>query len=609
MESTRRVACVWIETGRAGRLVREDRYTGSEVKESGRDARKDGEFVQRQAWQEQEALERLARWANRFSPLVGITETVQWKQELTRKLKKQQGKHLRRHYSHPADFRLDAWKTEVFWLDITEVCRFFGSERQLAQRMYKELTEELSLHYCREELSDEWSESNKRPAGKTQVSRGARRKTRGAERRKERHGLVVRVAIAGTVGASWAACLTLSKGIRLLPLDKESVREVLRQFPVGCLRLPDETLDLLYRLGLHRLGQLFDLPRGSIAQRLGEQVAYRWDQLLGTVDEPLRVLHPEQEHVAWQLLPGRIRGPEVMSDTFQRLIAGLLAGLKKSSAGVLQVTCTVELSRYGERVYKDAGNTRQNVETIRIGLYRPTTDTEHLSELFRLQWDRLGRVDEVYSLRVALTQVVPMQQKQLSLFGVPPTVEKGYRWQAETGLDGIPPEKLVRLIDRLASRLGKQQVQRAALRPEALPEQAYEIEPLANVNIQRWCRQVLQIGNKTRADKTPVKPERNNRGWLLRQRKFADSRPIWYWKEPLEMQVQMTTGLAVPTDILYRGRWQRVNRYWGPERIESGWWRGRAIRRDYYRLELATGLRFWVYKTLPGNRWFLQGNC
>ena len=61
MESTRRVACVWIETGRAGRLVREDRYTGSEVKESGRDARKDGEFVQRQAWQEQEALERLAR--------------------------------------------------------------------------------------------------------------------------------------------------------------------------------------------------------------------------------------------------------------------------------------------------------------------------------------------------------------------------------------------------------------------------------------------------------------------------------------------------------------------------------------------------------------------
>ena len=141
-----------------------------------------------------------------------------------------------------------------------------------------------------------------------------------------------------------------------------------------------------------------------------------------------------------------------------------------------------------------------------------------------------------------------------------------------------------------------------------MPEQAYEIEPLANVNIQRWCRQVLQIGNKTRADKTPVKPERNNRGWLLRQRKFADSRPIWYWKEPLEMQVQMTTGLAVPTDILYRGRWQRVNRYWGPERIESGWWRGRAIRRDYYRLELATGLRFWVYKTLPGNRWFLQGN-
>ena len=116
----------------------------------------------------------------------------------------------------------------------------------------------------------------------------------------------------------------------------------------------------------------------------------------------------------------------------------------------------------------------------------------------------------------------------------------------------------------------------------------------------------LQIGNKTRADKTHVKPEQNNRGWLLRQRRFADNKTCLGIGKSRWNASPNDNQLAVPTDILYRGRWQRVNRYWGPERIESGWWRGRAIRRDYYRLELATGLRFWVYKTLPGNRWFLQ---
>jgi protein ImuB len=354
-----------------------------------------------------------------------------------------------------------------------------------------------------------------------------------------------------------------------------------------------------------------DLPRDAIVQRLGDQVAYRCDQLLEDVDEPLQNLHPQEPYVARQLLPGRIGGPHVMCEVFEQLTQSLLKQLEKESRGVLQVTCTVEMSRYGQRVYRDSGETRQDTEILTLGLYRPTMDLKHLSELFQLQWDRLGRVDEVYSFRVELTQTAIMQQKQLSLFDGQHNVPKGHRWQAPSNsFDSIPPAKLVRLIDRLSSRLGKRRVLRASLKPEALPEYGFQLEPIANLNIQRWCQQILapQKNSPSKLGGGPSSTGPCKTGWLLKQRKPVDSLPIWYWKEPLEIQCQIGRKENRPLKMLYKGHWQQITRYWGPERIESGWWRGRAIRRDYYRVEIETGLRFWLYRGLPGEHWFLQGN-
>jgi len=44
------------------------------------------------------------------------------------------------------------------------------------------------------------------------------------------------------------------------------------------------------------------------------------------------------------------------------------------------------------------------------------------------------------------------------------------------------------------------------------------------------------------------------------------------------------------------------------ERIESGWWDGQDIARDYFIAESASGSRYWIYRELDGERrWFLQG--
>lgn len=46
----------------------------------------------------------------------------------------------------------------------------------------------------------------------------------------------------------------------------------------------------------------------------------------------------------------------------------------------------------------------------------------------------------------------------------------------------------------------------------------------------------------------------------------------------------------------------------GPERIESGWWDGGDVRRDYYLVETSAGRRGWAYRTVgEGNPLLLQG--
>jgi len=75
-------------------------------------------------------------------------------------------------------------------------------------------------------------------------------------------------------------------------------------------------------------------------------------------------------------------------------------------------------------------------------------------------------------------------------------------------------------------------------------------------------------------------------------------RPLWLLSEPVALQV-------------------RAGRPWlaGPltlepecERIESGWWDGGDMARDYFIASDPQGARFWIYRELRGARgWFLQG--
>ena len=127
----------------------------------------------------------------------------------------------------------------------------------------------------------------------------------------------------------------------------------------------------------------------------------------------------------------------------------------------------------------------------------------------------------------------------------------------------------LRLLDRLRARLGETTVQGLRLVSEHRPEAAYR---------------------RVRAELPPAR----SGGARLPQA----ARPMWLLEAP------------EPLDLEHGEPWHRgaLRLESGPERIESGWWDGAGIARDYYVARTTRGVRLWIFRGGTGDRgWFLHG--
>jgi protein ImuB len=125
------------------------------------------------------------------------------------------------------------------------------------------------------------------------------------------------------------------------------------------------------------------------------------------------------------------------------------------------------------------------------------------------------------------------------------------------GHDAQPQQQLQRLMDRLRARLGDDSLQSPTLAADYRPERGAR------------C----------------MTPERAVAGSANPQ---SPPRPCWLLREPLRVEA--------PRELLR-----------GPERIESGWWDGADVSRDYYLARIGEGSRVWVFHDRRDGAWYLQG--
>jgi protein ImuB len=195
-------------------------------------------------------------------------------------------------------------------------------------------------------------------------------------------------------------------------------------------------------------------------------------------------------------------------------------------------------------------------QRLTLGLAEPTADAAFLSGLLAERLERYRLERPVTDLALDSGPLADLSGQLRGLFADP----DGRRRDEDSGR---------RLVDRLRARLGREAVSGLCLLPEHRPEAAWRlVEPGTNPS----CAGSNGEGDTGR----PF--------WLLEEPRPLSCRDGAPWLEgPLEMKI-------------------------GPERIETGWWDGSDVARDYYTASTAAGPWVWVYRERrPPHRWFLHG--
>ncbi len=320
----------------------------------------------------------------------------------------------------------------------------------------------------------------------------------------------------------------------------------LAALPIEALRLGAEC-EVLRELGIFRVGQLLALPRESLAERFGAQLLLRINQALGLAPEPIHSHRPAGEisfTIQWEYA---VTQRSALEPVFAELLTQVERALIHKQQGALELACEL----CGEPT---------SISFI-VSVFRPTTSAKHLAELVRLQLERQPGPAAVSGVRVTALRMAPLPVWQPLLF------------DDERPAEGVHVRQL---INRLSNRLGRLAVVRALPVAGAHPELVYRYEPLtgaaARKTISRW--------------KTLPRPTRLAR-------------------EPILLRI---TALAagLPRQVQWQGL-HTIAHAWGPERIQTGWWRGRDIQRDYYRVATTAGERWWIFRRLTDGQWFLHG--
>jgi len=417
---------------------------------------------------------------------------------------------------------------ESLLLDITGLAHLFGGETSLAERILDEFT---------------------------------------------RHKLVVRIAIADTLGAAWAVAhfppsfsphsslVIRHSSFTLVPPGETST--ALHPLPIESLRLPEDTVELLHQLGIIRVGQLAALPREELSSRFPPQLLRRMDQASGRVAEPVPVHVPPPEFQAdWSPEQPTARS-ETIEAALEHLIAELTKELVRLGRGAMRLECRLDC--------RSQRSDRLAPVEVSVGLFQPTASAAHLFQLARMQLERVRLPGPVSAVQVRVAATAPRQWRQQELFSDDASTRRH-------------PRPLASLIDRLSSRLGRRAVLGVRLTSDAQPELAWRYEPLVESGGRR------RLSGRRRKQPADLPP-----------------RPLRLLPRPVSLVATSVMPEGPPLRFHLYGREHRVAHTWGPERIETGWWRGRVVGRDYYRIETASGQRLWLFRRLRDGRWFMHG--
>ncbi|HXQ31441.1 MAG TPA: DNA polymerase Y family protein [Steroidobacteraceae bacterium] len=317
----------------------------------------------------------------------------------------------------------------------------------------------------------------------------------------------------------------------------------LARLPLGATAWPTRILEDCARLGLDTLGELKRLPRDGLARRFEPFVLAELDEAFGLKPAPRRRYLVPERFHERAELPVEFADVAQLTPYCERLLERMGHFLRARAAGITRLAFL-----FAHRDLKPS--------CVVLGRAAPAACVADWQGLLRERLMRVTLPAPVLTLTLRTGAAVPLPGTSAALPGI------GSREaMAEAAA----------LLDRLRARLGETAVSGVCLVPEHRPEAA-------------WRAVRLEIAPPSGRMRTGTALPRA-------------PRPLWL--------------LAAPEPLVVRDgqpcRDGRLVLESGPERIESGWWDGRGVARDYYIAITRGGARLWIFRERGARRWFLHG--
>jgi protein ImuB len=198
---------------------------------------------------------------------------------------------------------------------------------------------------------------------------------------------------------------------------------------------------------------------------------------------------------------------------------------------------------------------KQASTCVALELATASRDADHLVSVLRERLSRVQLPCAATEIGIACKRLAPLASHNLSFL---PDARN------ET-------ENASRFIERLNARLGAEAVCSLAPWPDYRPERAWRTCPPG-------------VRNAPNASDTP----------------YAPPRPLWLLTMPRplrEIAAQPHDPDSGPLSLIA-----------GPERIETGWWDGQSVARDYFVARNAAQSLLWIYRERNTTaRWYMHG--
>jgi len=352
-------------------------------------------------------------------------------------------------------------------------------------------------------------------------------------------------AHSATAPSTLAALWCARAGKRVLIEDPGSLTGELAELPLTCTSWDAEWLYTLRAMGVTRVGELLRLPRAGVTRRLSPAAVLDLDIARARQAAPRRAFVPRERFRERCDFEMEIETVVYLQKALEPVIGRCAQFLRARQAGVQALELRLR-------------HRARPVTRVRVGLASITSEPRRLTDIVAERLSRLELAAPALSMELLSGPLQPLSAESLGVFA--------HRGSAGSRVS-VP-----QLVERLRARLGEEAVYGICSIPEHRPEAAWQ-------RVRELRLDTMRVGACSGMAAQPM------------------PRPVWLLDEPARLSAPEVRQLQQGDLILEEG----------PERIESGWWDGKGIARDYYIARQSGGARRWVFQERRSKCWYLHG--